>query len=406
MLLMLSLFCLAMITVTTVRDEWLSPLRTAVGYFLTPVQAGVNRVGRALYSDVKEREKLKTALADNQLLQAKIDALTIENTRLQSNQFELRRLRSLYGLNQQYGRYRMTGARVIAKDTGGWFHIFRIDKGSADGIRVDMNVMAGGGLAGIVTDVGANYATVRSIIDDVSRVSAMALRSGDTCIVSGDLKMYAEGKLLLSDITDTADIRDGDKIVTGAVSSKFLPGILIGYAQDLKTDPTRLTRSGTLVPVADFGTLQEVLIILDLKSEMKESGGAAEEFFPEGTEDQSAAPQGIVPVLEESSELPPEATEAAEETAAESAGETRGETAAAATETKPRETAARETEPRTQPRETAARETEPRTQPAETAAAEGADAGSAGETQGETAAAAAETDPVTIVESLPAPEEQ
>ena len=49
---------------------------------------------------------------------------------------------------------RKVAARVIAKDSGNWFQIFRIDKGSADGIKVNMNVMAGGGLVGIVTDVG------------------------------------------------------------------------------------------------------------------------------------------------------------------------------------------------------------------------------------------------------------
>lgn len=269
-LIILSIFCIVMIGVTTLRDEWLSPLRTAVGYLLMPVQSGVNRVGRSLYNSIRDHEELKSALEDKRGLQEQIDQLIMENTRLQADRFELDRLRRLYELNQQYGQYRMTGARVIAKDTGGWFHIFRIDKGSADGIKVDMNVLAGGGLVGIVTDVGANYATVRSIIDDVSRVSAMEIKSGDTCIVSGDLQLYAEGKLGISDITDTADIHEGDKIVTSTVSSKYLPGILIGYVKELRTDPARLTRSGTLIPAADFGTLQEVLVVLDLKSEMTE----------------------------------------------------------------------------------------------------------------------------------------
>ena len=50
-----------------------------------------------------------------------------------------------------------------------------------------MNVVADGGLVGIVTDVGANYATVRSIIDDSSRVGAMSLDSSYNCIVAGVL---------------------------------------------------------------------------------------------------------------------------------------------------------------------------------------------------------------------------
>lgn len=419
-LIVLSVSCVGMIGLTTIKNEQLRPIRTAVGYFLLPVQTGVNRVGSAVYSNFKNQEKMRTALADNESLREQVATLTMENTRLQSDSYELSRLRKLYELNQTYGQYRMTGARVIAKDTGNWFHVFRIDKGARDGIKPDMNVVGDGGLIGIVTDVGDNYATVRSIIDDVSRVSAMAIQSNDTCIVSGNLQLYANGKLKISDITDTADIKDGDAIVTSTVSSKFLPGILIGYAGDLKTDPDRLTRSGTLVPVADFETIQEVLVILDLKSEMREDGSfetprtslpdpesltaaetSAAEESSAASETLSGEESGVsaeTTVAAESSESRTTAetttaastaaatTTAASTTAARSttaasttrAAETRRETTAARRETRQRETTAsaerrqQETE-RTRPETTAA-------QPQESAAA---------------------TEPVQTVESLP-----
>ena len=419
-LIVLSVSCVGMIGLTTIKNEQLRPIRTAVGYFLLPVQTGVNRVGSAVYSNFKNQEKMRTALSDNESLREQVATLTMENTRLQSDSYELGRLRKLYELNQTYGQYRMTGARVIAKDTGNWFHVFRIDKGARDGIKPDMNVVGDGGLIGIVTDVGDNYATVRSIIDDVSRVSAMAIQSNDTCIVSGNLQLYANGKLKISDITDTADIKDGDAIVTSTVSSKFLPGILIGYAGDLKTDPDRLTRSGTLVPVADFETIQEVLVILDLKSEMREDGSfetprtslpdpesltAAETFAAEessaASETLSGEESGAVAettVAAETAESRTTAetttaastaaatTTAASTTAARSttaasttrAAETRRETTAARRETRQRETTSsaerrqQETE-RTRPETTAA-------QPQESAAA---------------------TEPVQTVESLP-----
>ena len=403
-LIVLSVSCVGMIGLTTIKNEQLRPIRTAVGYFLLPVQTGVNRVGSAVYSNFKNQEKMRTALSDNESLREQVATLTMENTRLQSDSYELGRLRKLYELNQTYGQYRMTGARVIAKDTGNWFHVFRIDKGARDGIKPDMNVVGDGGLIGIVTDVGDNYATVRSIIDDVSRVSAMAIQSNDTCIVSGNLQLYANGKLKISDITDTADIKDGDAIVTSTVSSKFLPGILIGYAGDLKTDPDRLTRSGTLVPVADFETIQEVLVILDLKSEMREDGSfetprtslpdpesltaaetsAAEESSAASEtlsgEESGAGAETTVAAETSESRTTAETTTAATTTAASTtaAAETRRETTAARRETRQRETTAsaerrqQETE-RTRPETTAA-------QPQESAAA---------------------TEPVQTVESLP-----
>ena len=136
-----------------------------------------------------------------------------------------------------------------------------------------MNVVAGGGLVGIVTDVGANYATVRSIIDDSSRVSAMAIQSGDGCIVAGDLTLFKEGRLRITNVLKDSDLKDGDKIVTSNTSSVFVPGVLVGYAAEITNDTNNVTKSGYLIPAAEFDSLQEVLVITDLKAKMMEEAG-------------------------------------------------------------------------------------------------------------------------------------
>ncbi len=268
----ISVVCVILIGVTSIIDGFLEPLRTGVGYFLIPIQDGVNRVGTVVYNQIVDYTKYRNALDENKELHLQIDEMIEENNRLNSEVFELERLRSLYELDLEYLQYEKIGARVIAKDSGNWFHVFRIDKGSEDGIKVDANVIANGGLVGIVTDVGANYATVRSIIDDESRVSAMAQQSGDTCIVAGDLTLYEEGQLRITNISGEGDVKDGDRIVTSNISSKFLPGILVGYAIDIELDTTRLTKSGYIIPEAEFQSLQEVLVITQTKEELIETG--------------------------------------------------------------------------------------------------------------------------------------
>lgn len=268
-LVILTVFCVLLIGVTSLKDGVMEPLRTGVGYFLIPIQSGVNKVGTGIYNEMTNYGKLKSALAENAQLKAQVAELTEDNNRLQAEQFELSRLRELYKLDQDYMQYNKIGARVIARDSEKWFQVFRINKGSADGVAVDMNVVAGGGLVGIVTDVGANYATVRSIIDDSSRVGAMSLNSSYNCIVAGDLTLYDQGRLNLTDFSKDAVLRDGDQIVTSNISTKFLPGILIGYAVDVTMDPDHLTQSGYLIPAADFDNLQEVLIITDTKNTQK-----------------------------------------------------------------------------------------------------------------------------------------
>ena len=273
----LTVICILLIIVTSIKDGIMEPLRTGVGYVLVPLQTGVNAVGKGIYTELRDYSMLKDALAENERMKEEIARLTEENNRLLAGQFELDRLRELYQLDQTYMQYEKIGARIIAKDSGDWFQVFRINKGSADGVRVDANVIAGGGLVGIVTDVGANYATVRSIIDDMSRVSGMSQQSGDSCIVAGDLTLFSEKRLRVTGIKQDGDVKDGDRIVTSHTSSKYLPGILIGYATDITTDDTRLTKSGYLVPVAKFNNLQEVLVILQLKEDPMQAEALGQE---------------------------------------------------------------------------------------------------------------------------------
>ena len=269
-LIVLTALCVLLIGITSLRDGVMDPLRTGVGYFLIPIQSGVNKVGTGIYNELTDFTKLKGALAENEKLKDEIARLTEDNSRLQAERSELERLRSLYQLDQDYMQYDKIGARVIARDSEKWFQVFRINKGSADGVRVDMNVMADGGLVGIVTDVGANYATVRSIIDDSSRVSAMPVDSEYSCIGAGDLTQYEQGRLRITDFSKDEVVQDGDQIVTSNISTKFLPGILIGYAVDVTVDSEHLTQSGYLIPVVDFDNLQEVFVITDVK-EMEEA---------------------------------------------------------------------------------------------------------------------------------------
>ena len=264
-LIVLSIISIILIGITSFNDSIISPLRQAVGIVLLPVQSGVNTAGRAVYDNIEEQRKIHSAITENIELNKKIDELTQENTKLMADNGELARLRELYKLDESYSDYPKVGARVVAKDSTKWFSTFTIDKGSDDGIAVDMNVIGYGGLIGIVTDVGKNYATVRAVIDDISRVSAMSLRTGALCRVDGNLEQYNEGRLILRDVKSDADVNEGDMIVTSNVSTKYLPNILIGYARDLKDDSSRLTKSGYIIPVVNFDTISEVLVITKLK---------------------------------------------------------------------------------------------------------------------------------------------
>lgn len=265
-LLIMTILC-AVIIGCSLKASGSGPVSAAAGAVLAPMQKGVNQLGsgvtnlrehlRTKKSLEKENEELRTQLADAQ-----------ENlNQVQLNQEELDNLKSLYDMDQNYADYDKIAANVIGKDAGNWFSVFLIDRGSNDGITVGMNVLADGGLAGIVIQVGPNYAKVRSIIDDNSNVSARNLSTSDLCVVSGSLKTMNESSLIdFDDLRDKEDqAKVGDQIVTSNISDMFLEGIPIGYITDIKTDSNNLTKSGHIATIVDFEHLDDVFVILQTK---------------------------------------------------------------------------------------------------------------------------------------------
>ena len=249
-------------------------LRDIAGVTVIPLQKGITNVSSWISDIGKRVETLKQVKKENAVLREKIDMLIIENNSLQEEHYELERLKELLKLDEDYLDYEKVGARVIGKDSGNWFSTFTIDKGSKDGIKVDMNVLSGGGLVGIVTKVGPNWATVRSIIDDASNVSGMTLSTSDKCMVRGDLSLINDGKIRFEQMENNDNIiQIGDQIVTSHISSKYLQGILIGYVTEITVDSNNLTRSGYISPVVDFKNLQEVLVITKTKSDFMSEDG-------------------------------------------------------------------------------------------------------------------------------------
>jgi len=267
---LLTIVCMGLIVLTLLNDSFGKPVRSAVSTVVIPMQKGMNQIGLWFSDRADELKELREIQSENEKLKAEIDQLRMENTILLQQQSELERLRELYKLDDVYSDYDKIAARIIGKETGNWFSVFTINKGSKDGIALNMNVIADGGLVGIVTKVGDNYAQVTTIISDGINVSAKVGSTSDFCIVEGDLKLIDRGVLKVSNIDKNVDVKAGDMLMTSYISDKYVPGILIGYLSEVNDDPNNLTKSGSLIPEVDFAHLEEVLVITTLK----DSGGS------------------------------------------------------------------------------------------------------------------------------------
>lgn len=263
-LMMIAIVCVALIIVSFRFQDKMTPIRTAVGSIVTPMQRGINKIGLVVADGMDYATTVKKLTRENDSLKKQVDDLSAQNRLLQQDKYDLDNFRKLYDLDEKYSDYPKVAAHVISGD-GNWFNSFVIDKGSNDGLKVNMNVLAGDGLVGIVTEVNKSYARVRSIIDDESSVTGSFLKTSDMCFVNGNLKLINKGMIDISGIPADAEIKNGYEVVTSPVSDKYLPGILIGYARDIETDSSNITQSAHLTPAADFSGLDMVLVITEVK---------------------------------------------------------------------------------------------------------------------------------------------
>lgn len=277
LLAIMTFFCVSAIVATLASGITSAPLQEAAGLIVVPFEKSIAAIGQWM-SDVRGSFQEKQELMQkNQELQTAVDTLTEQNNLLIQDQAELARLEELYSLDEEYSSYPKVAARIISKDPGNWYDTFMINRGSNDGIRVGNNVIAGKGLVGIVTEVGSTWATVRSIIDDSSNVSAMTVSTDDTCVVEGDLALIDEGKLRFSQLYDREDkVSVGERIVTSNISEKYVEGLFIGYISEVEMDTNNLTKTGTIVTPIDFQHLKDVFVITVNKQDAIQGQGQTE----------------------------------------------------------------------------------------------------------------------------------
>lgn len=262
--------CMILLIVSYRFSESLGPVKTVAGDIITPMQVGINKIGSFFTSKLDYLKSIDDLLEKNKKLTEDLDRVNYENKLLIQGKYELDNFRKLYNLDQTYADYPKVAARVIKKGINNWYNQFTIDKGTDDGIKVGMNVMAGNGLVGIITKTGRNNSVVRSIIDDSSNVMGMLLNTSATCVVKGNLKLLDEGHIEVTDIKKGSGVKEGDEVVTSYISPKYHPGILIGYVNNIKVDPSNMTESGYITPAVDFSKLDMVLIITREKEELED----------------------------------------------------------------------------------------------------------------------------------------
>lgn len=264
-----TLVCVALVVLSYIFSDVFVPVKTVVSNIFTPMQKGIDTFGSKISDKLQLFSDIEDLIAENEQLKQELDDVKSENQMLTQEKYELSMYRELYELDSYYLDLKKVAARVISRDPNSYGNEFIVDKGLDDGIQVDMNVMCGNGLVGIITEVGKNWSKVRCIIDDKSSISGMFLTTSDKCIVKGNLELFDDGYINVDMINIDADVYENYEVVTSYISEKYLPGILIGYISNITTDTNSMSKKAYLTPAVDFNHIDAVLIITTLRESLE-----------------------------------------------------------------------------------------------------------------------------------------
>lgn len=236
-----------------------SAITSPVRYLGSAVASPFNAVGNIFSNLTASQETLDELKQQNDELTAKVAELTEAAetaTRLQ----ELVGLQSTYNLQS-------TAARIVGLSSDAWTDTVTIDKGSADGLAINMPVASSAGVIGQIIEVSPNTATVRLLTDENSGISAMV----QSTRAQGILQGQADGSLRLEYVATDVDVKVGDIIVTSGLGGVFPKGLPLGTVSSVDKQSSSVYYTIVVRAQASMENNEEVLVITSLTDEQKAS---------------------------------------------------------------------------------------------------------------------------------------
>ncbi len=228
---------------------------------LAPVRSGVNALtmqAERLYDYIYRYESLE---AENAQLKEQLAQLEDAAREADSVARENARLRKLMELKAAHEDFQLVDAYIIARSSNDWTNTITINRGASAGLEVDMcAITEEGAVVGLVTEVGSNYAVIRTVLDSSLDISATISATGNSGMVQGGYAAGQYGKLEMKYLPSNAVIRTNDQVVT-AGSTVYPRNLVLGKVVGAGFTDTGVEKYAYLEPAANIGSLEQVFIV-------------------------------------------------------------------------------------------------------------------------------------------------
>lgn len=235
-------------------QTWLSDL---VAHYVTNVNAS------------KNNELLLKSIA-----RLESDLLATEETTKENN-----RLRELLKFGKNLTHQEVL-AQIVAWDASSDFRVIRINKGTADGIRIQAPVVTANGVVGYIYRLTDHFADVLTILDPNNRVDGLVARIRAHGIIEG----YTDRRALMKYVTRTEPVILDDMVLTSGLGNIYPKGLVIGHVAKIERQSYGITQHIEIRPAVDFSRLEEVIVLMSTSDASKKREWNALDAFDGSSE--------------------------------------------------------------------------------------------------------------------------
>lgn len=238
---------------------WAATVEDQAATALNPVQRAFRQAGEPISNLLRDLDDFGRLNSENRALRSRIEQLEADNARLRELHIQVRARQALIEVQAETDAVTIT-AYVTTRDLTGLRTIIGIDRGSNDGLRVGLPVLAAGGtLIGQIYDVRPNTSFVRLITDPDSAVRVLHQASRSEVVATGDTLGNLEAR-----IPWTSEVELGHLFVTSGLDGQLPQGLPVGRVSAAEGTVQDAFRHVVLEPIAPLDQLEQVLVQLTI----------------------------------------------------------------------------------------------------------------------------------------------
>lgn len=243
---------------TTSQERVIRVWTQAIANF---VQSPVTTVSSSVTGYFKSISNLRSAQTENDQLKQRVQELEVEVQQKEELAKENESLKALLQLKTE-SKYKVLPAQIIGRDPSLWFDSAIINRGSLDGVKLNMPIVNNGGLIGRVVAVSPITAQINLVTKEKSGMGGVIGELGVSNalgVVSGNSK---RDWLEMGYIPGTIEVQVGELVYTTGQDGIYPAGLKIGEVIEVKPGSATVTQQIYIKPTAKLFSMEEVAVLL------------------------------------------------------------------------------------------------------------------------------------------------